>query len=432
MLNPPEMTSLSLVLWIAAGIALQVVLWLGIGFWRHWGEYQALRAGLRSGDGAAALSPASLPPTASEPATVAAWSGFRAFRVDRKEMEDGAQSIASFYLVPEDKLPLPAFLPGQFLTFRLDVPTPDGSTAQVVRCYSLSDAPRADHYRVSIKRVPAPAGSSVPPGRSSNHFHDHVQVGSTLQVRAPGGHFYIDRSDAPVVLVGGGIGITPVLSMLNWCLAEQPSREVWLFYGVRNRSEVIHAAHLAALAAAHPNFHLRLCFSNPSPGDQPGKDFHHHGRVDVALFRAELALRPYHFYICGPTPLMESLVTGLQAWGVPEARIHYEAFGPASIKQASSAAAPEPGVAEHSDIVVTFAKSGKQLPWKPGMASLLDFAETHGVRVDSGCRAGSCGSCQTVIRSGEVTYGHAPDFDPEPGSCLLCTCTPKTSVVLEA
>ena len=426
------MTSLSLVLWIAAGILLQVVLWLGIGFWQHWGEYQALRAGLRPGDGAAALSPPTLQPAASEPAAVAAWSGFRAFRVDRKHMEDGAQSIASFYLVPEDKAPLPAFLPGQFLTFRLDVSTPDGTTAQVVRCYSLSDAPRPEYYRVSIKRVPAPAGSSVPPGRSSNHFHDHVQVGSTLQVRAPGGHFYLDRSDAPVVLVGGGIGITPVLSMLNWCLAEQPGREIWLYYGVRNSSEVIHAAHLAALAAAHPNFRLRLCFSNPLPGDQPGKDYQHHGRVDVALFRAELLLRPYHFYICGPNPLMESIVAGLQAWGVPDGRIHYEAFGPASIKPASGAAAPEPGVAERSDIVVTFAKSGKQLPWKPGVASLLDLAEAHGVRVDSGCRAGSCGSCQTAIRSGEVAYGHPPDFDPEPGSCLLCTCTPKTSVTLEA
>lgn len=425
------MTSLSLLLWIAAGISLQVVLWLGIGFWQHWGEYQALRAGLGT-DAGATLSPATSTSLASEQAAVAAWSGFRTFRVDRKVIEDGAQSIASFYLVPEDKSPLPAFLPGQFLTFRLDVPAPDGTAAQIVRCYSLSDAPSAASYRVSIKRVPAPVGSSFPPGRSSNHFHDHVQVGSLLQVRAPGGHFYLDRGDAPVVLVGGGIGITPVLSMLNWCLAEQPGREVWLFYGVRNSSEVIQQSHLLALAAAHPNFRLRLCFSNPLPGDQPGKDFHHHGRVDVALFRAELSLKPYHFYICGPTPLMESLVAGLQTWGVPDSRIHYEAFGPASIKPASGAAAVEPGAAAHSDIVVTFAKSGKQLPWNPGMASLLDFAETHGVRVDSGCRTGSCGSCQTTIRSGEVAYGHPPDYDPDPGSCLLCSCTPKSSVILEA
>lgn len=424
------MTSLTLLLWIVSGIAVQIVLWLGIGFWRHWGEYQALRSGLRSGQ--AALPSGAMPVAVPEPASVAAWEGFRRMRVERKEFEDGARSICSFYLVPDDGLPLPAYLPGQFLTFRLDVPVADGGTASIVRCYSLSDAPRPDHYRVSIKRVPAPAGSDVPPGRSSNHFHDHVRVGSTLQVRAPGGHFYLDRGDAPVVLVGGGIGITPVLAMLNWCLSAQPEREIWLYYGVRNSSEVIQRAHLEALAAAHPNFHLRLCFSNPAPDEQIGKDFHHRGRVEVALLRAELLLRPYHFYICGPNPLMESLVAGLDAWGVPSARVHFEAFGPASVQRPAAAGAIAPAGAAPSDIVVTFAKAGKQVPWMPGTGSLLDFAETHGVRVDSGCRSGSCGSCQTTIRSGEVAYGHPPDYDPDPGSCLLCSCTPKTSVTLEA
>ncbi|MBP8897900.1 MAG: 2Fe-2S iron-sulfur cluster binding domain-containing protein, partial [Sulfuritalea sp.] len=303
---------------------------------------------------------------------------------------------------------------------------------QITRCYSLSDAPHAGYYRVSIKRVPAPAGSTYPPGRSSNYFHDHIQVGDQLQVRAPGGHFHIDRSDAPVVLIGGGIGITPVLSMLNWCVAEQPGREVWLYYGVRNSSEPIKRSHLEALAATYPNFHLRLCFSDPLPGDQLGRDYHHQGRVDIALFRTELPLKPYHFYICGPTPMMESLVLGLEGWGVPENRIHYEAFGPASIKRSANPTAIEPVAAMQSDIVVTFAKSGKQIPWQPGMGSLLEFAEANGVIVESSCRAGSCGCCQTTIKTGEVAYGHAPDFDPEPGSCLLCSCTPKTSVTLEA
>ncbi|MBK6907564.1 MAG: hypothetical protein IPH08_10960 [Rhodocyclaceae bacterium] len=201
------MTSASLLLWLVLGITLQIVLWLGISFWRHWGEYQALRTGAGADGGMAVPVKVTLP-SASEPASVAAWGGFRNFRVDRKEIEDGAQSICSFYLVPEDKQPLPAFKPGQFLTFRLDVPAPDGKTEQITRCYSLSDAPRQDFYRVSIKRVPAPTGSAYLPGRSSNYFHDHVQVGEVLQVRAPGGHFHIDSSDAPVVLVGGGIGIT--------------------------------------------------------------------------------------------------------------------------------------------------------------------------------------------------------------------------------
>ena len=430
MLTPPEMTSASLLLWIVLGFALQLALWLGINFWQHWGDYQALRSGFRSAaDGKA---PAGAISSASEPAFVAAWSGFRNFRVDRRGIEDGAQSICSFYLVPEDNLPLPAFQPGQFLTFRLDIPKPDGQTEQITRCYSLSDAPRKDFYRVSIKRVPAPNGSAFPPGRSSNHFHDHVHVGSILQVRAPGGHFHIDRSDAPVVLIGGGIGITPVLSMLNWCVAEQPGREVWLFYGVRNSREVIARAHLEALAASYPNVHLRFCFSDPLPDEHLGRDYQHQGRVDLTLFKTELPLKPYHFYICGPTPMMESLVLGLEAWGVPESRIHYEAFGPASIKRASSTIAMGSTTAAESNIVVSFVKSGKQLPWQPGMGSLLDFAEANGVKVDSGCRAGSCGSCQTTIKSGEVAYGHAPDFDPEPGSCLLCSCTPKTSITLEA
>ena len=418
------MTSLSLLLWIALGIALQLALWLGIEFWRHWQGYRALR------NQVVALDMPEVVPVAEVPVAVAAWAGFRNFRVDRKVVEDAVQSVCSFYLVPEDLQPLPSFLPGQFLTFRLDAPTVAGDSELIIRCYSLSDAPCPDHYRVSIKRVPAPADSQLPPGRSSNFFHEHVAVGSNLQVRAPAGHFYIDRSDAPVVLIGGGIGITPMLSMLNWCLAEQPGREVWLFYGVRHGREVVMKAHLDALAAAHPNFHLRLCFSDPLAEEVVGRDYQHAGRVDVQLLRTQLPLKPYHFYICGPTPMMASLVTALEDWGVPDARIHFEAFGPASIKRRTPAL-PQPA-ATAGDIFVTFSKSGKQLPWQPASGSLLEFAEANGVVVNSGCRAGGCGSCQTTIKSGEVAYHQPPDFDPEPGSCLLCVCAPKTSVTLEA
>ena len=229
------MTSLTLLLWIALGIVLQVALYAGISFWRHWQGYQALRS--RATELAIPV-PQEVMPATDEPA-LAAWSGYRAFRVERKVVEDAAQSVCSFYLVPEDGQALPTFLPGQFLTFRLDVPAPAGGTEQIIRCYSLSDAPRPDYYRVSIKRVAAPVGGAVPPGRSSNFFHDHIAVGSHLQVRAPAGHFYIDRSAAPVVLIGGGIGITPMLSMLSWSLAEQAGREVWLFYGVRNSREPV-------------------------------------------------------------------------------------------------------------------------------------------------------------------------------------------------
>ncbi len=417
------MTSLSLALWIASGIALQLAIYLATVFWRHWQSYQVLRS---RGELPRASSVSNETPTAP------AWSGFRPFKVARKVFEDGERSVCSFYLEPEDAAPLPVFLPGQFLTFRLDLPTASGGTAPLIRCYSLSDAPGGDCYRVSIKRVPAPADSAMPPGRSSHYFHDRVAVGSRLQVRPPSGHFYLARGEAPVVLIAGGIGITPLLSMLNWCLAEQPEREIWLLYGVRNGRELIMKSRLEAMTASLPHFHLHLCFSQPLPEDEAGRDYQHRGRMDVALLRQELALKPYEFYLCGPGPLLESLVPGLEDWGVPASRIHFEAFGPSSIKRKEGPEASSVQDAATALPMVNFARSGKQLPWRPGAGNLLAFAEENGIAVPSGCRAGGCGTCQTRIASGEVAYGQAPDFDPEPGSCLLCVAAPKSSVTLEA
>jgi ferredoxin-NADP reductase len=422
------MTSLSLLVWIVFGIALQVGLFVGISFWQHWQSYSRLKQGMPE-----AIE--SIPAVTPSKEEIAGWSGFRPFKVARRIVEDSAEQICSFYLEPEDRRSLPSFKPGQFLTFRLDVPKANGSgTEQIIRCYSLSDAPQANSYRVSIKRVSSPPRSDHPPGRSSNFFHDHVQVGTTLQVRAPSGHFYLEAGSSPVVLIAGGIGITPMLSMLNWCETHQPEREVWFFYGVRNGKEAAFASHLSAIAAAKPNVHLRLCFSDPLPTDQLGKDFHYHGRVDVKLFRMELPLKPYHYYICGPAPMMETLVPALEDWGVPDSHIHFEAFGPASIKRRKPEAATTASAitAPVSDIMVTFGKSGKQARWPPQAGSLLEFAESQGIAIDSGCRAGGCGTCQTTIRTGEVSYRQSPDYDPEPGTCLMCVCTPKTNVTLEA
>ena len=413
------MTSLSLLLWIILGIVLQLAIAIGLLVWRQRQKYHALRSS----------SPDQVLPIKHGVEETGAWQGFRPLTVTRKLVEDADGSICSFHLATADGAALPAFSPGQFLTFRLDVPMPTGGTEQLIRCYSLSDAPNPASYRVSIKRVPPPAGSSHRPGRSSTYFHDHVEVGTRLQVRAPSGHFHIERSADPVVLIAGGVGITPMLSMLNWCLAEQPGREIWLFYGVRHGRELAMRAVLEAQAKANPHFHLWRCFSDPLSDDEAGRDFEHAGRVDIRLLRTQLPLKPYQFYICGPAPMMESLVPALGDWGVPDERVHFEAFGPASIKRKQPEQIPRRATGDA--ITVSFARSGRQLPWQPSCGSLLEFAEANGVTVDSGCRAGGCGTCQTHLRSGEVDYRQPPDFDPEPGSCLLCVCTPKSSVALE-
>lgn len=361
------------------------------------------------------------------------WDGYREFVVERRVIEDEARSVCSFYLVPTDSRPLPTYRPGQYLTFKLLIPDPDtGKIQTVTRCYSLSDRPHPDYYRVSIKRVmPPPGNSDLPPGRSSNYFHDHVVEGAHLQIKAPSGHFYLTESSHPIVLIAGGIGITPMLSILNTLMAASDPREVWLFYGVRNGSEHIMKDHFITLAAEHPSFKLHVCYSDPQGHEQPGVDFQHAGRVDLSLLRSTLKLAHYQFYVCGPRPMMESLVPALKEWGVDALDIHYESFGPASLsrrdkaKEAPTAAAEQP-------VVVTFSRSGKTLTWDPHADSLLEFAEDNDIAVESGCRAGSCGSCDTALESGTVSYNQEPDAEINAGHCLLCISRPSSNITLAA
>jgi hypothetical protein len=196
---------------------------------------------------------------------------------------------------------------------------------------------------------------------------------------------------------------------------------------VRNGDEQIMKTHLQTLAKQHNHFHLHLCYSAPNENDVEGIDYQHHGRVTVSLLRATLKLMRYQFYVCGPKPLMESLIPELEAWGVDSDDIYYESFGPASLikheKKSSMATQP---------ITVTFSKSGKNIVWDASADSLLEFAETNGIEIESGCRAGSCGSCQTAINAGEVNYNQEPDAEVTQGHCLLCIATPKTNLTLDA
>lgn len=364
-----------------------------------------------------------------------AWDGLREFRVTRRTDEDTARTQCSFYLQPVDGLALPDFRPGQFLTFLLDLTPVTVNEAQhrhvIARCYSLSDRPEPTHYRVTIKRVPAPPDHpEFPPGASSNYFHDQVRVGDTLRVKAPSGHFCIDPDPSvPVVLIGGGIGITPMMSMLRWCIANQPQRVVHLFYGLRNSDEHAFKSALEAMAASHPALQLHVVYSRPLACDLAGRDYQHAGHVNVELLRTVLPPGRREFYMCGPPAMMQTLVPALAEWGVPMADIHYEAFGPATVTLQGTNAAATPGV---KGVDVQFRHSGRTLSWTGQDASLLDFAERHGIEVESGCRCGGCGSCETPLIEGSVQYDHTPDHDIAEGHCLLCVGRPAGSLVLEA
>jgi len=424
------MTTGTLALLILFAILAQVAAIMLVGYYHRKQQYRGLTE--QTVQSKTTATPLLRPAAATLATSSPAWDGFREFIVQRRVMEDGYRSICSFYLVPTDGKPLPFFRPGQFLTFKLSIDNPlTHQSKTVVRCYSLSDAPRPDYYRISIKRVPAPADKpELTAGISSSFFHDHVEKGSRLLVRAPSGHFHLMEDEPlPIVLIGGGIGITPMLSILNSVLERGLNREVWLYYGVRHGQEVIMKESLRALAEKHDNFHLHLCYSAPAESDVEGVDYQHRGRVDIHLLRATLRLARFQFYVCGPKAMMESLVPGLEEWGVKSGDIHYESFGPATLMKHEL---PTTERTDAEPITVTFSRTGKRIAWDPDSGSLLAFAEANAIEVESGCRAGSCGCCQTALKDGEVDYNQEPDADVEAGHCLLCISTPKGDITLDA
>lgn len=355
------------------------------------------------------------------------WEGYRKFRIDRKIME--TNDICSFYFMPHDGMPIPEFFPGQYLTFRLNIP---GQAQPIIRCYSLSDSPRRGaYYRCTIKRLPPPRDKpDAPPGLASTFFHG-LNEGDLVDVRAPSGNFYLDeKSSRPVVLIGGGVGLTPVVSMLNRLCETASRREVWFFYGVRHRGEHAMYDHLQDIANRHSNVRITVCYSDPSETCVEHRDFHVKGWVDVNLMKRMLPSNNYEFFICGPPPMMETITRGLGEWGVPEADIHFEAFGPATVKRQAPVTAP---IAPAGAVFkLSFARSGRTVDWSETNGSILDTAEKLGIQMSSGCRAGNCGTCETAVREGAVAYLLDSGFKPKAGSCLPCIAVPQGDVALDA
>ena len=362
------------------------------------------------------------------------WNGKRKFQIVRRILENQTGDICSFYLVPVDKRPLPQFRPGQFLTFEMPA---SGDAEPIVRCYSLSESPLEQrYYRISVKRLLAPphAPPGTFPGLASNYFHDVLQEGEIIDIAAPAGEFCLhQRSPRPVVLIAGGVGITPLLSMLNWLVATKSQRDIWLFYGVRNRADHAMYDHLKDLQRDCPNLRLITFYSEPTEMCRQGVDYDVEGFVSVDIMKAVLRARNYEFYVCGPPPMMTMVMEGLAQWGVPEEDIMSEAFGPASVKKPTLVVSNDPAVpqkaAEAFNIV--FSRSNKTLQWTPEAGSILEFAEENGVQLRSGCRVGNCGTCVSKIAKGDVDYVRKPSKQLKANACLACIAKPKSDLVLD-
>ena len=257
---------------------------------------------------------------AEQATTPGGWNGYRPFVVDRKVRE--SEIVTSFYLRPQDDGPLPTFKPGQYVTLKVQHPT----TPTSPRNYSLSDQPGLDFYRISVKREP---GS--PAGLISNYLHDHVGKGSVLPVGPPCGEFTLDPDAAkrPIVLLSGGVGLTPMLSMLKALAHRRPEVPVYFIHGTRNSATHAMDAEVRAAAARLPNGRVHVRYNEPLAGDVEGASCDAVGTIDVPLLRSLVPnLHAAEFYMCGPKPFMACLYRGLREAGVPEAQVHLEFFGP--------------------------------------------------------------------------------------------------------
>ncbi|MEV0179958.1 MOSC and FAD-binding oxidoreductase domain-containing protein [Streptomyces sp. NPDC050625] len=358
---------------------------------------------------------------AQPPAQDRGWPGFRPMRVARIVPE--TPTVSSIYLDATDGTPLPEARPGQYLSVRLAV----GDAAPTVRSYSLSSAPTAGSYRISVKHEPR--------GQVSAYIHAALRLGDLVDIASPRGTFVLEDGARPVVLISAGIGATPVLAMLHRLAATRDPRPVWWIHTAHDRAHHAFADETHALLAQLPHAHEHIYYS---AGAAPGRDEPHitQGRPTARSLAAMDIPTDADAYLCGPPAFMDDLGGFLRDHGLSPERIHTEQF--------SALSAINPGVTSTSAVrphqppgppgtgpVITFARSGVTTPWSPAHASLLDLAEACDIPTRWSCRTGVCHTCVTHLLSGDVTYTTPPLELPEAGTVLVCCTEPTTEVVLD-
>lgn len=250
------------------------------------------------------------------------WKDFRNFIVEKKVKESDV--ITSFYLKPEDGKAIASYEPGQYITVKVQ---PEGSKYTHLRHYSLSDAPGKEYYRITVKKETG-CGDN-PDGVVSSYLHDHVNEGDVLQVSAPAGDFVLDMTKTiPVVLISGGVGLTPMISMLNTLAEKQPEREVTFIHAAINGK--VHALkdHVANLTNEHDQMKSFIVYEKPTTEDD--NCYHKQGYIDKEWLESVLPKQEADYYFCGPVPFMKAVYSALKELKISEERIHFEFFGPAS------------------------------------------------------------------------------------------------------
>src|SRR6516162_7443816 len=368
------------------------------------------------GSGNAAL----MLPQAAQPAA----PGFRPLAVTAIDHESA--DVLSLTMHSRDNQPLPAALPGQYVVLRLQ---PTASRLPLFRCYSLSNAPSAERYRISVKIEPN--------GAAGPYLRDHIRVGDILDVSAPRGSFILQSGEGPVVLLSAGIGATPVLAMLYALAAANSTRQILWLHAARDRQHHPFAAEVRRLMPALTHGRSYVCYSRPGSQDKMGQDFDATGHLSRSVFDEVGLPREADVYLCGPTLFMADMKVAVAALGVAPERIHVEMFNgsepmtPGVI--GTVARAPHlPEDDANTGPLISFARSGIAAHWKASAyQSILELAEACDVPVRWSCRTGVCHNCESGLVSGTVVYEPEPLENPADGNLLICCSRPIGDVVID-
>lgn len=273
---------------------------------------------------------------------------------------------------------------GQFVPVRIRV---DGR--EYVRCYSISSAPHAPGYlEISVKRQ----------GLVSNALHSTARPGSILTIKAPNGAFrYPAGDDRPLLLLAGGVGITPLMSMLRWAVQAEPTRPIALLYSCADTSEFAFGDELDSMVRRHPQVTVVRCVTRQTVSTPA----YYPGRIDAALLGATVPDLAHRIAcICGPAPMIDSLRTLLADLGMPPAQVRHEVFE-AAVAAAAGAGRGSAVPDQDEPVAMRCLPDERTVPVTPGQ-SLLEAAEHGGVEIPSLCRAGVCGTCRVRVTAGEV------------------------------
>ena len=345
-------------------------------------------------------------------------SEWRKFKITQIVAESAV--IKSFYLEPADGAGGAPHRAGQHLPIQLSQP---GGEPPLLRTYTVSVAPSAPQLRISVRKL----------GVGSSHLHDAVAVGDVIECRAPDGDFIIDTApEHPVVMIAAGVGITPILAMIGHLVDEGERtgamRPITFFYAARTKAERGFDGELDQLSA-RSNGKLTLIRLLQETDDAViGADYEEQGFLSAEVLEKYLGFQLYDFYMCGPPGFMQAVYDALTSHGVADHRIFAEAFGPASLKRQieTRSAAPK---AEPSSVPVDVVFNAASEPgiWEPGAGSLLEFAESSGLKPEFGCREGACGACKTPLVAGAVAYFRETSAAHADNEVLICSAVPAAS-----